>query len=60
MLFLENIKVARNAEMGGYLLTDSQKHLLNNRVVLPISSEMLDRIKRSTDLHLNNNSYSTV
>jgi hypothetical protein len=60
MLFLDNVKVARCAEMGGYLLSDSQKHSLNNRVPVKISKEILDRIKKSTDDYLNNNDYLTI
>ncbi len=46
--------------MGGYLLSDSQKHSLNNRVPIKISQEILDRIKKSTDDYLNNNDYLTI
>ncbi len=46
--------------MGGYLLSDSQKHSLNNRVPVKISKEIIDRIKKSTDDYLNNNNYLTI
>jgi hypothetical protein len=46
--------------LGGFVLNQTQKLALSNRVELPIDDEMLDSIQKTTKQYLNLNGYHSI
>ena len=60
MPYSDNTKIAEHIRFGGFELADTQKRMLNNRVPVTYSKDVVDRAQTAAASHLKSLDYDTL